>query len=91
MGFPGGSDGKESVCLCRTRKFDPWVRKIEPSLEEVMVTHSSIHACRIRWTEELGGLQCMAKELNTIKRLIMHARPSNYKSWKGVVVRHCDS
>ena len=28
MGFPGGSDGKESVLQCGTPGFDPWVRKI---------------------------------------------------------------
>ena len=29
MGFPGGSDGKESICLqCRRPGFYPWVRKI---------------------------------------------------------------
>ena len=29
MGFPGGSDGKESICLqCRRSRFDPWVGKI---------------------------------------------------------------
>ena len=28
MGFPGGSDGKESPCQCRRRRFDPWVGKI---------------------------------------------------------------
>ena len=27
MGFPGGSDGKESACSVRDR-FDPWVGKI---------------------------------------------------------------
>ena len=26
--FPGGSDGKESICQCRRHGFDPWVRKI---------------------------------------------------------------
>ena len=26
--FPGGSDGKESVCQCRRQGFDSWVRKI---------------------------------------------------------------
>ena len=31
----------------------------EDPLEEEMVTHSSIHAWRIPWTEELGGLQTM--------------------------------
>ena len=28
MGFPGGSDGKESACKCRKPGFDPWVGKI---------------------------------------------------------------
>ena len=41
MGFPGGSDGEESLGW-----NDP--------LEEGMATHSSILAWRIPWTEELG-------------------------------------
>ena len=29
MGFPGGSDGKERICVqCRRHWFDPWVGKI---------------------------------------------------------------
>ena len=28
MGFPGGSDGKESASSCRRPRFDPWIRKI---------------------------------------------------------------
>ena len=28
VGFPRGSDGKESACQCRRPRFDPWVRKI---------------------------------------------------------------
>ena len=28
MGFPGGVSGKECVCQCRRRSFDPWVEKI---------------------------------------------------------------
>ena len=24
-GLPGGSDGKESICLCRRPRFDPWL------------------------------------------------------------------
>ena len=48
LGFPGGSDGKESV----------WVRSLgrEDPLEEGMDSHSSILAWRIPWTEELDGL-----------------------------------
>ena len=28
LGFPGGSDSKESACQCRKPRFNPWVRKI---------------------------------------------------------------
>ena len=28
LGFPGGSDGKESACQCRRPEFDAWVGKI---------------------------------------------------------------
>ena len=28
LGFPGGSDGKESACNACNAGFDPWVRKI---------------------------------------------------------------
>jgi len=57
--FPGGSDGKESVCnagdqvlsLCR-----------EDLLEKEMVTHSSILVWRIPWTEEPGMLKSMGSQ-----------------------------
>ena len=42
----------------------------EDPLEKEMVTHSSILAWRIPWTEELGGLQSTGhKELDTTERL----------------------
>ena len=28
VGFPGGSDCKESACQCRRPRFDPWVEKV---------------------------------------------------------------
>ena len=40
--------------------FDPWVRKIP--LEEEMVTHSSILALGMSWTEDPGGLQSMGSQ-----------------------------
>ena len=44
MGFPGGSDGKESTCNAGDLGSIPgW----EDSLEEGMATHSSILAWRI--------------------------------------------
>ena len=47
--------GKESACQCKRCGFHPWVGKIP--LEEEMVTHSSVAAWKIPWTEEPGGLQ----------------------------------
>ena len=57
VGFPGGSNGKESACsagdLGSILGFHPW----EDPLEEGMATCSSILAWIIPWTEETGGLQ----------------------------------
>ena len=38
---------------------ETWVRSTgwEDSLEKGMATQSSLLVCRIRWTEETGGLQ----------------------------------
>ena len=40
---------------------EAWVRSLgkEDPLEKGMATHSSIHACKIPWTKEPGGLQSM--------------------------------
>ena len=54
MGFPGGSDGKESASNEGDLGSSPGLK--DP-LEEGMVTHSSILAWIIPWTEEPGGLQ----------------------------------
>ena len=56
--LPSGLAGKERIhlqCLRHRRcRFDPWVGKT--SLKKKMVTHSSILAWRILWTEEAGRL-----------------------------------
>ena len=52
MGFPGASDGKDSVCSAGDLGW-------EDPLEKGMATHSIILAWRIPWTEELRGLQSM--------------------------------
>ena len=59
MGFPGGSDGKESACMQK-----PWVHFMgqEDSVEEGMATHSSILAGKIPWSEEPGGLQSIGSQ-----------------------------
>ena len=59
MGFPVGSNGKESACNARD-SLNSYVGKIP--LEEGMATHSSILAWRIPWTEELGRLQSMGSQ-----------------------------
>ena len=60
MGFPGGSDGKESAC----NAGDPVIQSLgwEDALEKGMATHSSILAWRIPWTEDPGGLQSMGSQ-----------------------------
>ena len=56
MGFPCGSDGKESAC-----STGDWAQSLgqEDLLEKEMATHSSILAWRIPWTAKAGGLQSM--------------------------------
>ena len=56
MGSPGSSDGKASAYNAGDR-----VRSLgwEDPLEKEMATHSSIHAWKIPWTKEPGGLQSM--------------------------------
>ena len=50
MGFPGGSDGKESAYNAEDLGWkDP--------LEKKMATHSSILPWKMSWTDEFGGLQ----------------------------------
>ena len=50
LGFPGGSDGKESACNVGHLGS-------EYPLEEGMATHSSILPGESLWTEEPGKLQ----------------------------------
>ena len=54
MGFPDGSNGKESTCYACSGDLG-W----EDPLEEGIATHSSILAWRIPWTEEPDRLQSM--------------------------------
>ena len=55
-GFPGGSDGKASVCNSGDLGSIPgW----EDPLEKEMAAHSSILAWKIPWTAEPGRLLSM--------------------------------
>ena len=44
--------------------LEMWVQSLgqEDPLEKEMATHSSIHAWKIPWTEEPGGLQPMGSQ-----------------------------
>ena len=54
MGFPGGSDSKESACnVGKLGSIPEWGRFPEGG----MATRSSIHAWKISRTENPGGLQ----------------------------------
>ena len=62
---------KESACQCKRCGFHPWVGKIP--LEEEMVTHSSVAAWKIPWTEEPGGLQFTGSQQSDMtKHAYMH-------------------
>ena len=65
LGFPDGSDSKESACKAGDPGSIPGSGR---SSEKEMATHSSILAWEIPWTEEPGGLQSMDhKELDIIE------------------------
>ena len=53
MGFPGGSDGKESA-----HNAEDQVQSLgwEDPLEKGMAPHSNILVWKIPWAEESGGL-----------------------------------
>ena len=52
VGFPGGSDGKESACSAGDPGLIPGWKN---PLEKGMATHCSILVWEIPWTEEPGG------------------------------------
>ena len=56
VGFPDGSDGKESACNAGDQGVNPSLGR---SPGEGSHNHSSILAWRIPWTEEPGGRQPM--------------------------------
>ena len=57
------ASGKEATCQCRRQK-ETWVQFLgqEDPLEEGIITHSSILAWKIPWTEEPGGLQSIGSQ-----------------------------
>ena len=68
MGFPGAHMVKIYL-QCGRPGFDPWIW--EDPLEKGTVTHSSILAWKIPWTEEPGRLQPMELQRDTTERLLL--------------------
>ena len=76
LGFPGGSDGKESACNAGDLGLIPgW----EYALEEGMAIHSSILAWTIPWTEEPGRLQSMGSQRVGHDRATKHSERLGFK------------
>ena len=61
VGFPGGSDSKESTCNVGDQSSISGAGKI-PLEKEMATTCSNILAWRIPWTEEPGVLQSMGSQ-----------------------------
>ena len=59
LGFPGGSGGKN---LPSTQETQVQFLGQEDALEKEMVTHSSILAWEIPWTEEPQAIQFMGSQ-----------------------------
>ena len=67
MGFPGGSDNKEST---RSRGDRGSISGSEDPLEKGMATHCSILGWKMPWTEEPGSYSPWDhKELDMTERL----------------------
>ena len=64
VGFPGGSDNKESACSAGDPGSFPGSGRSLGN-PKGMATHSSILAWRIPWREEPGGLQSMGSQSQT--------------------------
>ena len=62
MGFPSGSNGKESACNVGDLGL---ILSQKDRLEKGMATHSSILAWRIPWTEGPGWAQSMESQNQT--------------------------
>ena len=60
LGFPGGSDGKESTCDAGELGF---ITGLGRSPGGGNAAHSSILAWRIPWTEKPGGLQSWGRRV----------------------------
>ena len=80
--FPGGSEGKN----LSVQKM--WVQFLgqEHPLEKEMVTHSSILAWRIPWTEEPGGLQSAGVQKSRTRLSSLRMATCNEGEWLSLLI-----
>ena len=78
MGFPGGSDGKESTCNAGEMGDLASVPGWEDPLEKGMATHSSILAWRIPMDREAwqATVHGVAKSRTRLSDLAQHSTPT---------------
>ena len=63
MGFPGGSDGKESVCNAEDPGWIPGSGRYPGEVNGYPLQYSCLENSRQKnWTEEPGGLQSMVSQ-----------------------------
>ena len=65
VGIPGGSTVKDLPAVLESQKMQVRSLGQEDPLEEGTVTHCSIFAWEIPWTEEAGGLQSIESQSRT--------------------------
>ena len=65
MGLPGWQSGEELALYAGDIRDAGSIYESEDYLQEGMVTHASILAWRIQWTEEPGRLVNRVAELDT--------------------------
>ena len=88
IGFPGGSDGKETACNVGDPSSIPGSGRSD-SLEKKTATHSSILAYRIPCTEVPGQLQSMGHKESDMTDRLTHTHPTakfHYR-FSGVPIR----
>ena len=89
-GFPGGSALKNLPAVQELQGTWVWSQGQEDPLEEGMTTHPTIHAWRISWTEEPGGLQSIGSQSQTwLKQLSTHTHTHTHAPWKKSYDKTC--
>ena len=83
MGFPGGSDGKESACRAGDLGFIPGRGRLPGGGNG---SHSSVLACEVPWTEEPGCSPSGCRESDTTKQLAL-TENGHWPLWWGCFSR----